>query len=144
VAHWLLKEEPTHYSFDDLMREGRTAWSGVHNPLARQHLRASRRGDSAFYYHTGKERAIVGVVRVDSAPRPDPQDTRGGWSVDVRPVRSLRRPIPLAELREDARLRDLELLRIPRLSVVRISPEQWTQILRHEATPPMAAARRRA
>jgi predicted RNA-binding protein with PUA-like domain len=136
VAYWLLKEEPDHYSWSDLVRDGSTDWDGVHNALALQHLRRMVPGDRAFFYHTGSERACVGLLRITSAPRPDPADARGSWSVRVAPVRSLRRSIPLAEIRADPALAGLELLRIGRLSVVPVSGDHWTRLLSHEDTEP--------
>jgi predicted RNA-binding protein with PUA-like domain len=140
VAQWLLKEEPTHYSWSDLVRDGRTQWEGVHNALALRHLRSMASGDRALYYHTGSERACVGLVRVTSGPRPDRSDPRGSWSVTVAPVRPLRRAISLAEIRADPALAGLDLLRIPRLSVVPLSDDQWSRLLSHEdvrAWPPV-------
>ena len=139
MAHWLLKEEPTHYSYHDLAREGSTRWTGVHNALALRNLRRMRKGDLALYYHTGSERACVGIVRISSDPRPDSVDPRGSVWVEVRPVRPLHRPIPLSDLREDRALADFDLLRIPRLSVVAVSDEQWSRILNREGARMPAA-----
>ena len=145
MAHWLIKEEPSHYAYGDLVREGVTRWTGVHNALALRNLRRMRAGDLALYYHTGSERACVGIVRIASAPQPDLADRRGSWWVDVRPVRPLGRPIPLAELRTDPGLAGFDLLRISRLSIVLVSDRQWARILvrEHEAPPtvPPATAR---
>lgn len=132
MAYWLIKEEPSHYSYDDLVREGTTRWTGVHNALALRNLRRMAAGDLALYYHTGSERACVGVVRIASMPRPDVADPRGSWWVEVRPVRALRRPISLSELRPDPELAGFELLRIPRLSVIAITDVQWGRILGRE------------
>jgi predicted RNA-binding protein with PUA-like domain len=128
MAHWLVKEEPTHYAFADLVREGRTAWAGVHNPLAQRHLRSMRPGDRVFYYHTGSERAVVGMAEVVSEPHPDPQDPRGAFSVDLKPVRPLTRPVSLAEIRDDPRLASMPLVRISRLSVMPVTPAEWKRI----------------
>lgn len=140
MARWLLKEEPTHYAYDDLVRDGGTKWTGVHNALALANLRRMTEGDLALYYHTGSERACVGIVRVVSAPRADPTDPRGSWWVTVRPVRRLRRSIALAELRDDPALVGLDLLRIPRLSVGAITDPQWAALLAHERTTSEAVA----
>ena len=147
MAHWLIKEEPSHYSYDDLAQDGAAKWTGVHNPLALQNLRRMAPDDLALYYHTGSERACVGIVRISSAPRPDPTDSRRSWWVEVRPVRRLLRPIPLFELRGDPALADLDLLRISRLSVVAVSDGHWTRILAKEratprSVPPPTAARK--
>ncbi len=136
MAFWILKEEPTVYSYHDLERDGATRWTGVHNALALRHLRAMRPKDRALYYHTGAERSCVGIVEVTSEPQPDPDDDRGSYRVDVRPVRALRRPIPLSEVRLDPALAGIALVRLPRLSVLPLSEDQWVRLLAHEdATP---------
>jgi predicted RNA-binding protein with PUA-like domain len=135
MARWLLKEEPDHYSWADLVRDGSTSWDGVHNALALRYLRAMAVGDPAFFYHTGEERALVGIVEAASAPRPDPDDPRGSWSIEVRPVRPLKRPVRLAELRTDRTLAGFDLLRLPRLSVVPVSEVHWRRLLEHESRP---------
>lgn len=136
MAHWLLKEEPTHYSWSDLVRDGAARWDGVHNPLALRHLRAIAPKDTAFFYHTGSERAAVGIVVAASKPRPDPDDARGSWFLEVKPVRPLRRPVGLAELKQDSALKGFDLLRIPRLSVVPVTGAQWDRILSYEKAAP--------
>jgi predicted RNA-binding protein with PUA-like domain len=142
VAHWLFKEEPSHYSFDDLLRDGETQWEGVHNALALRHLRSTKPGDTAFFYHSGNERRIVGILRVTSPASPDPSDARGSWLVTVSPVRSLPVPIELARLRQDPAFRDHALLRIPRLSIVPISEREWNRILSlGSASTPRATGR---
>ncbi len=141
MANWLLKEEPSHYSFLDLVRDRRTRWDGVHNPLALQHLRRMAPGDRAIYYHTGTERACVGLLRVASSARRATDDPRGSWWVTVEPVRPLRRSIPLHELRADPALAGLDLLRIPRLSVVPLSDDQWARLLAHENATPWSGPR---
>src|SRR5215217_8246042 len=100
MAQWLVKEEPDHYSYDQLERDGSTVWAGVKNPLAQKHLRAIRRGDRLFYYHTGKQKAIVAVAKAASDAYPDPNDTSGSLHVvDVVPVAPLTRPVTLAEIK---------------------------------------------
>ena len=147
MAYWLIKEEPSHYSYRDLVRDGRTKWTGVRNALALQNLRRMSIGDLALYYHTGSERACVGIVRIASAPRPDPEDERGSWWVEVRPVRLLRRAISLAELKGDPALAQFDLLRISRLSIVAVRDEHWSRILARETptagdSPPVKVAKR--
>lgn len=129
MAHWLVKQEPTAYSFGRLVREGRTRWDGVHNPLALRHLRAMRPGDEALFYHSGDERACVGILRVTSKPHPDPEDPRGSWYVDVTAVRPLARPVPLSEIRGDPAFEGFALLRISRLSVMPVPDPLWTRLL---------------
>jgi predicted RNA-binding protein with PUA-like domain len=127
MARWLFKEEPEHYNFADLEREGRTRWDGVSNPLALQHLRRVRRGDRVFFYHTGKEKAVVGEMRVREGPKVDSADARS-VGVEVEPVRRLARPVQLGEIKEDPLLRSWELVRLPRLSVLPVTPEQWRRV----------------
>jgi len=129
VAYWLVKQEPTAYSWTHLEEEGETEWNGVHNALALRHLRAMRVGDLAIFYHSGDERACVGVLRVVRGPIPDPDDTRGSWTVRVRPVRKLRRPVSLAEIRDDPTFAGFDLLRISRLSVMPVSQVHWRALL---------------
>jgi predicted RNA-binding protein with PUA-like domain len=128
-AGWLFKEEPGHYSYADLQRDGTTVWEGVTNNLALQNLRKVRKGDRVLYYHTGKEKAVVGVMRVEQDPRPDPKD-RSGKSVivEVRAVRRLPAPVSLATIKEDPLLGDWDLVRLPRLSVLPVSAVQWERI----------------
>jgi predicted RNA-binding protein with PUA-like domain len=129
MALWLLKEEPTHYSFVQLHAEGRTIWDGVRNPLARQHLRLMRKGDRAFYYHTGKEKAIVGEVRVVSGPWTVPEaDDPKEVLVEVKAVRWLPHPVTLARIKADPLLSNWDLVRLPRLSVMPVSQEQWRRV----------------
>jgi predicted RNA-binding protein with PUA-like domain len=129
MARWLFKEEPSHYSFAELERDGRTLWDGVSNALARQHLRQVRRGDRVFFYHTGKEKAIVGEMRVLSNPRTDPHaDDPKAVLVEVEPVRSLTHPVTLARIKTDALLACWDLVRLPRLSVMPVTDEQWRRI----------------
>lgn len=129
MARWLFKEEPTHYSFAQLQRDGGTVWNGVSNALARQHLRQVRRGDRVFFYHTGKEKAIVGEMRVVSNPRTDPDaDDPKEVLVEVEPVRSLPHPVTLARIKADALLAGWDLVRLPRLSVMPVTDEQWRRV----------------
>lgn len=140
--NWLFKEEPGSYSFGDLIAEGRTRWSGVKNPLAQIHLRAVRRGDRILYYHTGKEKAVVGVARATSAPFPDPDDRTGKRvAVDIVPGRRLRHPVPLAEIKSRGAFADFPLVRISRLSVMPVNDRQWKQILRMSERPQGTTAR---
>jgi predicted RNA-binding protein with PUA-like domain len=129
MALWLFKEEPTHYSFAQLQRDGRTVWDGVRNALARQHLRQMRKGDRAFYYHTGKEKAIVGEVRVVSDPWtvPEAEDPKEVL-VEVKAVRLLPHAVALARIKDDPLLADWDLVRLPRLSVMPVTEEQWRRV----------------
>jgi predicted RNA-binding protein with PUA-like domain len=128
--HWLLKTEPGTFSWQDLVRDGRATWDGVKNPAALGHLRAMRPGDLAFVYHTGGEKSVVGICRVVSEPYPDPGagDPRL-VVVDIEPVKPLPQPVSLAAIKADRQFAGFSLVRIPRLSVMPVTPEQWRAIL---------------
>jgi len=126
---WLVKSEPAAYSWDDLIRDGETLWDGVRNHRAANNLRTMKVGDRAFFYHsvTGKE--IVGVVEISEAGLIDPKDTEGKWAaVKIKPVAAFDRPVTLAEIKADARLKDIELVRLSRLSVAEITPAEWDMV----------------
>jgi predicted RNA-binding protein with PUA-like domain len=132
--NWLFKEEPTHYSYDDLAREGRTSWTGVKNPLAQKHLRSVRKGDRIVFYHTGSEKSVVGVAKADAAAYPDPADKSGKlYAVDVVPVRKLASPVTLAAIKADKAFASFPLVRMSRLSVMPVSDEEWQRIERMSA-----------
>lgn len=127
--NWLFKEEPTHYSYDDLVRDGKTSWTGVRNPVAQKNLRAVAKGDRIFFYHTGDEKAVVGVARAAAAAYPDPADTDGKlYAVDVVPVRKLKQPVTLAAIKADKYFATFALTRVPRLSVMAVTDDQWERI----------------
>lgn len=129
MALWLCKQEPDCYSFDDLVRDGATLWDGVTNALARKHLRQMRTGDRVLFYHTGKEKAVVGEMVVAGDPRPDPKaDDDAAVAVEMRPVRKLANPVPLARIKADKVLATWDLVRLPRLSVVPVSAAQWKRV----------------
>jgi predicted RNA-binding protein with PUA-like domain len=129
--NWLFKEEPSNYSFDVLVKDKRTVWSGVKNPLAQKHLHAVKRGDQIFYYHTGDEKAVVGIARALGDAYPDPGDKSGKQAVvDVAPVRKLERPVTLAEIKADPSFSSFALVRISRLSVMPVSNDEWRRIER--------------
>lgn len=142
VRRWLVKEEPTHYAYSDLERDGSTEWDSVHNPLAQRNLRTMRAGEAVLYYHTGTERAVVAIAEVAGPPHPDPSDERGAWSVRIRAVRLLKAPIPLDRLKPDPEFAASPLVRIGRLSVVEITPRQWDRVLALEAAGGSARAHR--
>jgi predicted RNA-binding protein with PUA-like domain len=128
---WLVKEEPEHYSFDQFVADRSTVWSGVKNPLAQKHLRSMKEGESVFYYHTGKEKAIVGTAKVASEPRPDPKDAAGRqFVVELEPGKKLPRPVTLAEIKAGGKFADFPLVRLPRLSVMPVTEAQWLAIER--------------
>jgi predicted RNA-binding protein with PUA-like domain len=127
--NFLFKEEPTHYSYDDLVRDGKTSWTGVRNPLAQKHLRSVKKGDRIFYYHTGDEKSVVGVAKAVGDAYPDPKDRSGKlYAVDVAPVRKLPRPVSLAEIKALAAFKDFPLVRISRLSVMPVGEAEWSRI----------------
>lgn len=128
--NWLVKEEPSTYSFAAFLRDGRTTWSGVRNPLAQKHLRAMTPGDRVFFYHTGSEKAVVGTARVAAAPVPDPADASGKlWAVDLVPDAALPAPVTLATIKADAFFADFALVRMGRLSVMPVTDAQWDRIV---------------
>ena len=129
MALWLFKQEPSCYSFADLQRDGRTVWDGVGNALARKYLRQVKRGDRVLLYHTGTEKAVVGVMRAvaDAGPA-STDDDPGAVVVEVEPVAALPRPVPLAEIKADSLLAEWDLVRLPRLSVMPATREQWRRV----------------
>ena len=128
--NWLFKEEPTHYSYDDLVRDGKTSWTGVKNPLAQKHLRAVKKGDQVFFYHTGDEKAVVGIAKAVGDAYPDPADKSGKlYAVDVAPVKKLKAPVTLASIKADGRFASFPLTRMPRLSVMPVSDDEWRAIV---------------
>ena len=128
--NWLMKEEPANYSFDDLVRDGKTSWTGVKNALAQRHLRAIGKGDRIFFYHTGDQKAVVGIARAAGAPYPDPADKTGKlYAVDVAPVKKLPAPVTLAAIKADRTFASFPLVRLPRLSVMPVSDAEWERIV---------------
>ncbi len=127
--HWLFKEEPSHYSFDALVADGGTRWSGVKNPQAQKNLRSVKKGDVILYYHTGDEKAVVALARAKANAYPDPEDAAGKmYVVDVEPVRRLERPVTLAQVKASLAFADSPLVRIPRLSVMPITDKEWAAL----------------
>jgi len=135
MALWIFKQEPTCYSFADLQHDGRTVWDGVSNALARKNLRQIKRGDLILFYHTGKEKAVVGVMRAAADARDAPTaDDPKAVVVEVEPVKPLPRPVTLAEIKSDPVLADWDFVRLPRLSVTPLSEVQWKRIEELSAT----------
>ncbi len=127
MAYWLLKSEPDSYGWNDLIRDGGTEWDGVRNHAAAGHLRAMAVGDSALFYHSGKDKAAVGIARIARAARPDGDD---GWvSVRIEPVEPLPRPVTLAAMKADAALAEMAMLRQSRLSVSPVREGEWVVIV---------------
>ena len=131
AGRWLFKTEPGAYSWQQLEREGRTVWDGVKNALALKHLAAVAEGDEVLVYHTGDEKAAVGIARVLRGAYPDPKARDAKLVVvDLAPLRALPSPVTLAAMRTNPKLAGFDLLRLPRLSVVPVSAAYWTAILR--------------
>ena len=127
---WLLKTEPEEYSFDDLIRDEKTVWDGVANPLSLKHLRAIRKGDELLIYHTGNVRAVVGLAKAESDPYPDPSKQNPKIVVmDVVPFRRLAQPVTLESIKAIPSFRDFELVRLRRLSVMSVPAALWKRIL---------------
>ena len=128
MAYWLMKSEPSSYSWDDLVRDGKTMWDGVRNNAARLHLRAMRPGDEAFFYHSMDERAVVGIMKITGTGQPDGED--GNWvKVPVAPTRPLNKPVTLAAIKAEPKLAQMELIRQSRLSVAPVRDEEWKLVL---------------
>ena len=129
MANWLVKEEPTHYSFDDLVRDKKTSWTGVRNPLAQKHLRSIAKGDRIFFYHTGDEKSVVGIAKAGGAAYPDPADSDGKlYAVDVVPVKKLNAPVTLKSIKAEKAFASFPLVRMARLSVMPVTDDEWERI----------------
>ena len=130
MAQWLVKEEPEHYGYEQLERDRQTAWAGVRNPLAQKHLRTIRKGDRIFYYHTGKEKAVVAIAKALTDAYPDPADSSGKLHVvDLAPERRLSHPVTLAAMKADGSFASFPLVRMSRLSVMPVSDAEWARIV---------------
>jgi predicted RNA-binding protein with PUA-like domain len=128
MAHWLLKTEPEEFSWDDQVKRGAKgeAWTGVRNFTARRHMTEMKKGDHAFFYHTGDEKQVVGIVEVIREAYPDPTDEKGVFkSLDVKAVKPFPKPVTLATVKADARLKDMALVKYARLSVQPVTPQEW-------------------
>jgi predicted RNA-binding protein with PUA-like domain len=130
MQYWLVKQEPEAYSWQNLVKDGRTAWTGVRSFAARLHLRAMKKGDQVLYYHSVSEKQIVGIARVEKEAYPDPTATEGDWScVDLVASKPLRRPVTLDVIKSDKVLQKMPLIRISRLSVMPITREQFERVV---------------
>ena len=128
--NWLVKEEPENYSYSKFLTDRTTVWAGVRNPVAQRNLREMKKGDRVFFYHTGKEKAVVGIARAAAASYPDPADKDGKlYAVDVVPVRKLKQPVTLAAIKADTSFATFALTRVPRLSVMPVTDDQWERIV---------------
>ena len=129
--YWLVKQEPEDYSWNDLVRDGKTAWTGVRNFQARNNLSEMKPDDAVLFYHSGKEKSAVAIAEVSRAAYPDPTADDESWiAVDIKPVKALARAVSLADIRANAKLRDLLLVRQSRLSVMPVSKEDFDEIVK--------------
>jgi predicted RNA-binding protein with PUA-like domain len=129
MNHWLVKQEPSAYSWDDFVRDGRTAWTGVRNFQARNNLQAMRVGDAVFFYHSVTGKAVVGEARVVRVAYPDPTAEDGDWvCVDLAPHRALKRPVTLEQIKAEPALKNLALVRQSRLSVLPVTAAEYRAI----------------
>ncbi len=126
MAYWIMKSEPSAYSWDQLVKDGKTNWSGVRNFQAAANLKAMKPGDRAFFYHSNEGLAIVGIMEIVKAAYPDPSDKEGKFvQVDVKPLAPVPKPVTLSEIKAEPKLKELKLVRQGRLSVSPVSAEEW-------------------
>jgi len=131
MNYWLVKQEPTTYNYDMLEKEKKTVWDGVHNNLALKHIRAMKKGDRAFFYHTGDEKQAMGIIEITSNPYPNPkEDDKRFVVMEVKPVSRLKRPVTLEEIKKDSKFKNWELIRISRLSVMPVPKQLWDEIVK--------------
>jgi predicted RNA-binding protein with PUA-like domain len=129
MNHWLMKSEPSSYSWEQLVKDGRTNWNGVRNAQASNNLKAMKKGDRAFFYHSNEGLAIVGIAEIVREFYPDPSDKTGRFGmVDVAPVMPLKTPVTLAAIKADPKFQDFALVRLSRLSVMPVSAAHWKEI----------------
>ena len=130
-SFWLVKQEPSSYSWSDFLADGETSWTGVRNFSARNNLRKMRTGDEVLFYHTGDEKSVVGIAKVIRTAYPDPTAKEGDWStVDLAAVKPLRRPVTLREIKSNSRLKEIPLIRQSRLSVMPLSESEFREIVK--------------
>ena len=131
MAYWLVKSEPNAYSWEQFQKDGKTFWDGVRNYAARIHLNAMKKGDEVFFYHSNEGLEIVGIAKVIKEAYPDPTAKEEGWVVvDLKPVKSLNRPVTLKEIKEQKSLSDMALIRLGRLSVQPVKEEEWKAVIK--------------
>jgi predicted RNA-binding protein with PUA-like domain len=130
MNYWLVKSEPEAYSWAQFLKDGKTAWTGVRNFAARNNLRAMKKGDVVFFYHSGEQKSVVGLARVEREFYPDPIAEEGDWScVDLIPVKTLAKPVTLAQIKTDKILREMPLVKQSRLSVSPLTKAQFERLL---------------
>ncbi len=130
MAHWLVKSEPFKYSWEQFVKDKQTTWDGVRNYAARNNLRDMKKGDEVFFYHSNEGLEIVGIAKVAKEAYQDPTTDEEAWVVvDLKPVRKLKKPVTLVEMKADKRLANMDLLRLGRLSVGKVTDEEWKIVL---------------
>lgn len=130
MAHWLVKSEPSVYPWDQLVKDGSTTWDGVRNYTARNNLRAMKKGDEVLFYHSNEGMEIVGIAKVSKEAFQDPTTKEEAWvAVELKPVKKLKKPVSLATIKEHAKLKDMALVKLSRLSVQPVTEEEWKQIM---------------
>lgn len=130
MKYWLVKSEPFKYGWDQFVRDGQTSWDGVRNYTARNNLKAMQRGDLVLYYHSNEGLEIVGIAEVSNEAYQDPTTTENAWVVvDLKPVKKLTKPVTMKQIKSDGRLSDMALLRLSRLSVQEVKPEEWRVVM---------------
>lgn len=135
MNYWIVKQEPESYAWEQFVKEGGTAWTGVRNFAARNYLRAMKKGDCVFYYHSGEQKSIVGISKVVREAYADPTAEEGDWSaVDLKPVKPVAKPVPLQEMKGDAALKGMQLIRQSRLSVSPLTEAEGKRILERSET----------
>jgi predicted RNA-binding protein with PUA-like domain len=133
-SFWLVKQEPFSYSWSDFVAEGETSWTGVRNYAARNNLRKMRKGDEVLFYHSGEDKAVVGIAKVTRTAYPDPTAKKADWStVDLAPVKPLRQPVTLREVKANPRLKGIRLVRQSRLSVMPVAESEFREIVKMSA-----------
>jgi predicted RNA-binding protein with PUA-like domain len=131
MAYWLIKSEPDVYSWDQLNKDKKTRWDGIRNYAARLHLRAMKKGDLLFFYHSNKGTEIVGIAAVDREAYPDPTTEDPAWSaIDVKPLKKMIRPVSLDQIKKEKKLAGMALVRISRLSVQPVTEQEWNMIMK--------------
>lgn len=131
MNYWLIKSEPSVYSYDNLLRDKKTSWDGVRNYAARNYLRQMKKGDQAFYYHSNEGMEIVGIVSIAKEAYQDPTTDNQNWVVvDVKPVKKLKNPVTLQDIKNEKSLSEMELVKNSRLSVQKVTREAWEEILK--------------
>ena len=130
MSYWLVKSEPSTYSYDQLEKDGQTTWDGVRNYAARLHLRGMKKGDEVLYYHSMEDLEIVGIAKVSKEAYQDPTTDDDKWvAVDLKPHKKLKKPVSLDQIKKDKRLKEMALVRISRLSVQPVTEKEWKTVM---------------